>query len=251
MFGFLKKSKVWRSPNFNERKSLGGGAVRPSMIILHYTGMKTAEAALERLCDPASEVSAHYVIEENGRVHHLVDDNNRAWHAGKSYWEGLSDINSISIGIEIVNKGHDFGYAQFPDKQIRALESLLEDLIQKYDIAADKILGHSDIAPGRKIDPGEKFPWERLARKDMGLWSMALEMDFQAAEDLILNELAVLELLGAYGYNTEIEFSVLIQEFHRHFYPEKLESLGGADVPDVASVAKLLSLIRQKHELNS
>ena len=128
---------------------------------------------------------------------------------------------------------------------------MLKELIQKYEIAPDKILGHSDIAPGRKIDPGEKFPWERLGRKEIGLWPFPMEMDFQAAEDLILNELAVLELLGAYGYNTEIEFAVLIQEFHRHFYPEKLGSVDGADVPDVATIAKLLSLIRQKHEKNN
>lgn len=251
MFGFFKKNKVWRSPNFNERKSLGGGAVRPSMIILHYTGMKTAEEALERLCDPKSEVSAHYVIEESGKIHQLVDNGKRAWHAGKSYWEGLTDINSSSIGIEIVNKGHDFGYQEFPDKQIRVLEGVLKSLIQEYDIAPDKILGHSDIAPGRKVDPGEKFPWRRLAQKDIGLWATPMEMDFQAAEDLILNELAVLELLGAYGYNIEIEFPVLIQEFHRHFYPERMDSLDGAGVPDVATIARLLSLIRQKHELKS
>ena len=207
MFGFFKNKKEWRSPNFNERKSLGGGAARPSMIILHYTGMKTAEEALERLCDPQSEVSAHYVIEENGRTHQLLDDDKRAWHAGVWHWEGLTDINSTSIGIEIVNKGHDFGYTDFPNKQIKALEVLLKELIQKYEIAPDKILGHSDIAPGRKIDPGEKFPWERLGRKEIGLWPFPMEMDFQAAEDLILNELAVLELLGAYGYNTEIELS--------------------------------------------
>ena len=219
------------------------------MIILHYTGMETGRAALERLCDPAAEVSAHYVIEENGKTHQLVADDKRAWHAGKAYWEGLMDINSASIGIEVINAGHDYGLPDYPDKQTKSLEGLLEDLIQKYNIAADKILGHSDIALGRKIDPGERFPWERLSQKGFGLWPQPQEMDFQAAQDLILNEDATLELLGGLGYDTSIEFPTIICEFHRHFYPEKFKDIESASTPDVSTIAKLLSLIRKKHEL--
>ena len=249
MFGLFKTQK-WVSPNYNEREAMGGGAAHPSMIILHYTGMETGRAALERLCDPESKVSAHYVIEESGAIHQLVDDEKRAWHAGVASWEGLSDINSASIGIEIVNGGHDFNLPAFPDKQIKALEGLLEKLIQKYSVSADKILGHSDVAPGRKIDPGEKFPWARLAQNGYGLWPAPQEMDFQAAQDLILEQGSVLELLGGFGYDTRVEFFVLIQEFHRHFYPEKFKDAARASEPDVATIAKLLSLIRQKHENN-
>lgn len=247
MFGFFKKQK-WRSPNFNERVQVSPARQEPSMIILHYTGMKNAVEALERLCDKACEVSAHYVIEENGRCHQLVDDDKRAWHAGFSYWEGLTDINSASIGVEIVNKGHDFGYEDFPQTQIKALLGLLERLTKAHNIPASNILAHSDIAPGRKIDPGEKFPWEVLSQSGLGLWPQPQEMDYQAAEDLILNEAAVLELLVSFGYNPEIDFEILVQEFHRHFYPDKFKTSENAQELDVASVAKLLSLIRQKHE---
>ncbi len=155
----MKMLQNYKSPNFTERR---GGHEQPSMIIIHYTGMKTGEAALERLCDPESEVSAHYVIEEDGRLFQLVDDGKRAWHAGKSEWQGEVDINSCSIGIELVNPGHEWGYREFPEAQIAVLVELCRDLVGKYDVPLDRILGHSDIAPGRKRDPGELFPWARL-----------------------------------------------------------------------------------------
>lgn len=215
------------------------------MIILHYTGMKTGKEALERLCDPAAQVSAHYVIEEDGTIHQLVDDDRRAWHAGVAYWDGLTDINSASIGIEIVNKGHEFGYEDFPLKQIESLKALMKRLIQKNNIAADKILSHSDIAPGRKIDPGEKFPWDELARDGIGLWPAPHEMDYQAAEDLILYTESVLELLVGFGYNPEIDYEILVQEFQRHFYPDDINS---GDM-SIENIAGLVSLIRQKNAL--
>lgn len=154
----MKLLHSYKSPNFTERR---GGHEKPSMIIIHYTDMKTGKEALERLCDPASEVSAHYVIEENGDIYQLVDDDKRAWHAGVGEWEGERDINSASIGIELVNPGHSHGYRDFPDAQIDALIELTKDLILKYNIPVDRILGHSDVSPGRKIDPGELFPWGR------------------------------------------------------------------------------------------
>ncbi|MCB1531810.1 MAG: N-acetylmuramoyl-L-alanine amidase [Alphaproteobacteria bacterium] len=150
---------TYKSPNFTARR---GGHATPSMIIIHYTDMKTGQEALERLCDPASEVSAHYVIEEDGRLFQLVDDDKRAWHAGASEWQGESDINSASIGIELVNPGHTWGYRAFPDVQIEVLIDLCRELMGKYDIPLNRILGHSDVAPGRKIDPGELFPWKQL-----------------------------------------------------------------------------------------
>lgn len=241
MFSFFKK-KAWKSENFGERAQ--GQA--PSMLLIHYTGMETSEAALEHLCDPASEVSAHYVIEESGALHALVPDEKRAWHAGQSYWAGDTDINSASIGIELVNPGAAFGYQDFPLAQMKRLEALTIDLIGKYDIAASRVLGHSDVAPGRKIDPGEKFPWEALAARGIGLWPKPEEMDYQAAEDIILSPERLQELLVAYGYNPEVPFETLITEFHRHFYPDKfLGEAARPEEPDILSAAKVLSLIRQ------
>lgn len=144
------------SPNFNERK------LPVSLIILHYTGMESGEAALQRMCDPQAQVSAHYMVEEDGRVFRLVADDKRAWHAGVSYWHGERDINSASIGIEIVNGGHDFGLPPYPDVQIDAVIKLVDGLMQAHGIAPDRVIGHSDIAVERKDDPGEHFPWRRL-----------------------------------------------------------------------------------------
>lgn len=248
MFKQLLGKKSWQSPNYNERQPLGGRNF-PDMIILHYTGMKTAKAALERLCDAQAEVSAHYVIEENGRIHQLVEDNKRAWHAGKSYWEGLSDINSASIGIEIVNPGHEFGYKHFPSKQINALEGLVKRIVQRHNIRADRILAHSDIAPGRKVDPGELFPWARLAASGLGLWPCAQDMDFEAAVDIVNMPETFAALLTEYGYNPEIYASILIEAFHRRFYPEIFSSSKDPALPDLNSAARLLSLLRQKNAL--
>jgi N-acetylmuramoyl-L-alanine amidase len=143
------------------------------MLVLHYTGMENCDVALNRLCDPNHEVSAHYLIDEDGTTYRLVPDEKRAWHAGNSYWRSETDVNSASLGIELVNPGHEFGYRPFPDAQISALIGLGSDLIAKYQIPAAGVVGHSDIAPGRKMDPGELFPWERLASSEIGLWSDA------------------------------------------------------------------------------
>ena len=152
------------SPNFNARTA------PPDMLILHYTGMPTGEAALARLRDPAAEVSAHYMVEVDGRVFTLVPEERRAWHAGKSFWRGATDINSLSIGVEIVNPGHEFGYTPFPDAQVAAVIDLVSDIRGRWTIPNERILAHSDVAPGRKEDPGELFPWKRLAEAGHGLW---------------------------------------------------------------------------------
>jgi len=221
------------------------------MLILHYTGMKNAKSALDRLCDPKTEVSAHYVIEESGKIHHLVDNDKRAWHAGKSYWQGETDINSASIGIEIVNPGVDFGYRKFPDNQIKSVTKLCKELIAEYSISPANVIGHSDVAITRKIDPGHLFPWEALAHEGIGLWPTPEEMDYQAAEDLILNPDALHELLVGFGYDPAKEFGETIRAFHRHFSPEKFTNKSDTpDEPDIATAAKLLSLIRQSHELS-
>jgi len=151
------------SPNWNARQ------LPVSMIVLHYTGMQSAAAALARLCDPVAQVSAHFLIEENGQVHRLVREDRRAWHAGKSFWRGISDVNSASLGIELVNPGHEHGYRPFGDAQMEALLPLLGELVQRFDIPRANVVGHSDVAPARKQDPGELFDWDLLAAHRLAL----------------------------------------------------------------------------------
>lgn len=231
MAAFFRKNS-WSSLNHGPR----AGGQAPSMLLLHYTGMQSAAEALERLCGPAREVSAHYVIEESGEIHSLVPEDRRAWHAGKAYWAGERDINSASIGIEIVNPGHEFGYRAFPEHQITSLIRLAQGIVKRYGIPPARVLGHSDVAPGRKADPGELFPWERLAREGLGLWPQP-----GRAEDAPAGRIQ--DMLAQYGYNPECDLPALLTAFHRHFYPEKFR-----DDPaeaDGESIARLASLLRQ------
>ncbi|MEO5866412.1 MAG: N-acetylmuramoyl-L-alanine amidase, partial [Sphingomonas sp.] len=145
------------SPNFDDR------LLPVSMIVLHYTGMQDARSAIDRLCDPAAKVSAHYVVDEDGSIHRLVGEDKRAWHAGRSRWRGVEDVNSASVGIEIVNPGHEFGYRPFAEEQIDALIPLVAEIKERHGITRGNVVGHSDVAPSRKQDPGELFPWARLA----------------------------------------------------------------------------------------
>lgn len=157
------------SPNFGPRKAVGGRAgVRH--IVMHYTGMKTCQNAIDRLCDAKAEVSAHYVVDEDGGIYRLVAEDMRAWHAGVSFWHGHRDLNSTSVGIEIVNPGHEYGYRAFPEPQIASVIALAGEIMDRHRIAPCDVLGHSDIAPGRKSDPGELFPWARLADDGIGVW---------------------------------------------------------------------------------
>jgi N-acetylmuramoyl-L-alanine amidase len=230
--------KTYKSPNFGDRRD----GAKPSLIILHYTGMQTSGVALDRLCDKTSEVSAHDFIDEDGKILHLVKESKRAWHAGKSSWRGQADINSHSIGIEIVNPGHEFGYREFTVKQIEAVEKRCRKLMKKYDIKPENILGHSDIAPCRKQDPGELFPWQALAAEGIGVWPDPNEMDLQAAPALVEDEMLFHEMLIRYGYDPEASFAETITAFHRHFYPEKFK--GQPEKPDDTSAARLLALLR-------
>ena len=148
----------YSSPNYEIRAA----EKKPYMIVIHYTGMKTSKEAIERLCEPSSKVSAHYLVEEDGSVYCLVDEKHRAWHAGVSEWEGETDINSVSIGIELVNPGHEHGYREFPLVQMQALSELCKGIMERHEI--EVVLGHSDVAPGRKMDPGELFDWIWLGR---------------------------------------------------------------------------------------
>lgn len=151
------------SPNWNERR------LPVSMVVLHYTGMASAEAALARLCDAEAKVSAHYLIDEDGTVTALVAEDKRAWHAGEAYWRGITDVNSASIGIELANPGHEGGYRPFPATQIEALLPLLADIVDRHGVSPANVVGHSDVAPARKLDPGELFDWPRLARLRLAL----------------------------------------------------------------------------------
>ncbi|MEL6857273.1 MAG: N-acetylmuramoyl-L-alanine amidase [Pseudomonadota bacterium] len=163
------KIEAHPSPNFNDRK------YPIDMLVLHYTGMETGQAALDRMCDPAAEVSAHYMVWEDGRIAQLVGEDKRAWHAGVSSWQGDEDLNSRSIGIEIVNGGHDWPLSggalpPYPEVQIEAVIKLCQGILARWDIPQSRIVGHSDVAPARKDDPGEHFPWARCASAGIGLW---------------------------------------------------------------------------------
>jgi N-acetylmuramoyl-L-alanine amidase len=231
-----------KSTNFDERR----GTKKPSFIILHYTGMNSFKAALDHLCDPKSKVSSHYLIDLAGRLYPLVDEQHRAWHAGASFWDGIVDMNSHSIGIEITNPGHEFGYQEFPDKQIEAVIELCLGLIQKYKIKSYNVLGHSDIAPRRKQDPGELFPWEHLATEFVGLWASSREMDFTAAKKLLDDRSVFHDHLVEYGYDPKTPFEASVVAFHRHFYPEKFKGDEDPEEIDLLSAARLQALCRLK-----
>ena len=202
------------SPNWNERKLPDGQGV--SMVVLHYTGMQTAAEALERMCDPAAEVSAHYMIDEDGTVTRLVDEEKRAWHAGRSRWRGVTDINSASIGIEMVNPGHEWGYRPFSDEQMEALVPLLADIVKRHNVPRANVVGHSDIAPARKADPGELFDWDLLARLRLALPKPKLSMRL-----LYDNEGAFFLALERFGYDiTDPEAAV--RAFERRWRPHRI-----------------------------
>jgi len=202
------------------------------MLLLHYTGMQTGPAALSRLCDPASKVSAHYLVEEDGRIFQLVDEHRRAHHAGAGYWRGEQDTNSRSIGIEIVNPGHEWGYRRFPGAQIRAVITLAQAIMSRHDISL--VLGHSDIAPDRKTDPGELFPWDLLAENGIGIRPPVIAV----AGRLLICENATGEavmtaqdLLARIGYDSQQtgcwdrNSMINMTAFQRHFYPRRLDGL--------------------------
>jgi len=209
------------SPNQDER---GGAAV--DKLVLHYTGMRSGEEALARLCDPAARVSAHYAIDEDGAVYALVPEDRRAWHAGISYWAGARDINARSIGIELVNPGHEFGYRAFPNAQIASLIALSRDILVRHAIPAWRVLGHSDVAPARKEDPGELFPWARLAGEGIGLWP---------APDGDPGESAVAGLLAHYGYDPGAPLEKILTAFQRHFRPSRVDGMADSETRGVLS----------------
>lgn len=236
------------SPNFNARKD---GGIR--FVVIHYTGMKTADDALKRLCDQAAQVSAHYLINEDGGIARLVAEEQRAWHAGTSYWRGERDLNSASIGIELCNPGHDWGYRPFPHMQIAALKTLLGEIRARHHIAADGILGHSDIAPSRKADPGELFPWHELARENFGLWPEETRV-LPGLPDLA----SAFRRLSEIGYavpttveegsdilNAESGATDVIKAFQRRYLPRQVDGhLDDVTATRIAAVAVASALCR-------
>jgi N-acetylmuramoyl-L-alanine amidase len=235
--------KVQRSPNINERRGKGP----MSMLVLHYTGMSDAKRACDWLCNEESEVSCHYLVDEQGNIIQMVDEKMRAWHAGVSIWQDEEDINSRSIGIEIQNPGHTLGYPDFPVKQMERLAELCSDIIVRHAIKPRYVLAHSDIAPGRKIDPGEKFDWRLLHHKGVGHYvppepisgGTFLQMGDQG--DPVTALQGLLKMYG-YGIETSGTFDehtkIVVEAFQRHFRQERVD--GVADVSTVATLHKLL-----------
>jgi N-acetylmuramoyl-L-alanine amidase len=198
------------SPNFDERPS----GTEIDMLVLHYTGMQSAAEALARLTDPESKVSSHYLVEEDGTIVRLVDEEMRAWHAGVSCWRGSTNINARSIGIELVNPGHEFGYRAFPREQITSLIDLMLGILSRWPIPPRNVVGHSDVAPRRKMDPGELFDWQRLARAGIGLWP-------EEAEECVMDRDAVKAMLQQIGYET-VELFATVKAFQRHWRPVRV-----------------------------
>ncbi|MEI5686557.1 MULTISPECIES: N-acetylmuramoyl-L-alanine amidase [Sphingomonas] len=199
------------SPNFDER------SLPISMIVLHYTGMQDGPSALARLRDPEAKVSAHYLVEEDGTVCRLVAEQDRAWHAGRSSWRGITDVNSASVGIEIVNPGHDWGYRPFTEEQIAALIPLVAAIKERHGITRGNIVGHSDIAPARKRDPGELFPWGKLARL-----RLALPRPTRNLLDPMWTQGGFLLALERFGYDVS-DAMAAIMAFQRRYRPELID----------------------------
>jgi len=232
------------SPNHDSRGEVIAGAPRIDMLVLHYTGMRSAEAALERLCDPQARVSSHYLVDEDGAVWRLVAEERRAWHAGVSYWLGESALNSVSIGIEIVNPGHEWGYRRFPEPQMRAVEALCRDILARRRIPAYRIVGHSDVAPTRKSDPGELFDWPRLAQAGIGLWpEPAAELRRRRGRGV-----GIVERAGALSDLARIGYEVVpgsetppLVAFQRRFRPERWD--GRLDGETAGRLAELRQVV--------
>lgn len=236
------------SPNFDEREA--GRA--PDMILLHYTGMKSGDAALKALTTAASKVSSHYVVFEDGRIVQCVQESLRAWHAGESSWAGETDINSCSIGIEIVNPGHEFGYPNYPLRQIAAVISLCKSIItRRGSIASDRILAHSDVAPTRKQDPGEKFPWGLLSESNVGHWVRAAPLDLEGTSirpgdrgDPVARLQRTLRTYG-YGINDTGSYDdatrIVVTAFQRHFRQARVDGIA-----DPSTLLTLRALIETR-----
>jgi len=240
-------AEVRPSPNQGERSS----GQRPDMIVLHYTGMPDATAALDLLCTPGSEVSAHYFVFEDGRIIQLVQESRRAWHAGTAFWAGETEINSCSIGIEIANPGHEHGYPDFPKRQVAAVTALCRSILTRNTVPPMRVLAHSDIAPARKQDPGEKFPWRTLYDSGVGHWvkpAPITEGDVLLALGDRGDAVAAMQgELSKYGYGVAVHGTYdsathgVVAAFQRHFRPARVDG-----VSDESTRATLRELLAQR-----
>lgn len=230
--------------NFGERVGVPG----PDILVMHYTGVPSAEIAIELLTSGKRQVSCHYLVRQDGGIVHMVDEDKRAWHAGKASWEGTIDINSRSIGIEICNPGHGENYPDFPTAQVDAVTALAKDIVDRHGIQPRHVLAHSDVSPGRKIDPGEKFPWPALASRGVGLWvkpAPIVEGRVLGAGASGEGVTSLQRNLAAYGYGIEITGSydeqtvTVVRTFQMHFRPEKCD--GKADVSTLRTLSALLA----------
>jgi N-acetylmuramoyl-L-alanine amidase len=238
----VRSARVVPSPNHDERTG------HVDLLLLHYTGMKSGAEALARLTDPASKVSSHYLVDEDGRIDQLVPEARRAWHAGVSAWQGVTDINSCSVGIEIVNPGHEFGYRDFPGKQIDAVIALCRNIIARHAIPPARVLAHSDVAPARKQDPGERFPWARLADSSIGLWVNPAPIREGSAlkprdrGDEVAN---LQRALSRFGYAADVTHvydkatQEIVTAFQRHFRPARVDGI--ADASTIMTLHRLLT----------
>ena len=244
-------AEVRASPNYGERRA--GSNI--DMLVLHYTGMEDAERAVKHLCTPGTDVSSHYVVLENGHIIQCVPESLRAWHAGQSSWAGETDINSCSIGIEIANPGHDYGYPAFPLRQIAAVTALCRGIFTRYHIPADRVLAHSDVAPARKRDPGEKFPWRTLHASAIGLWVKPApivpgRIFVLGDRDSSIDELQT--LLGKFGYAITPTGYLdgttrdAVAAFQRHFRQEKVDG-----VFDISTLETLRSLVEVQERIRA
>ncbi len=227
------------------------GASRPDILLLHYTGMTSCERAIDWLSRPEAKVSCHYVIDVDGTITQMVAEDQRAWHAGVSAWAGETDINSRSVGFEIHNPGHDQGYPEFPEAQMAAVEALAADVVRRWSIAPERVLAHSDVAPARKIDPGEKFDWQRLATAGVGLWVQPVAVDpaddgfAPGARDAMIAKAQ--DLLRRYGYAIEttseldLPTALVIAAFQRHFRPARVD--GRLDASTLATIERLVAAL--------
>lgn len=220
------------SPNCDDRSE----AAHIDVLMMHYTGMKTGAEALKRMCDPEAAVSAHYMVDEDGTIYQMVDEKKRAWHAGISCWKGRALLNHSSIGIEIVNPGHEWGYRAFPEKQMKAVIALSQDILSRYDIPPENVVGHSDVAPTRKEDPGELFDWPRLAKEKIGLWPV-VDLGWKKKDEVLVSpydegaDVAFIQRrLATYGYHIRVDgyygpkMEAVVKAYKRHFVPEHLNT---------------------------
>jgi N-acetylmuramoyl-L-alanine amidase len=245
-------AEVKPSANHGERK--GGASI--DMLLLHYTGMQDAAAAIKRLCLPGTDVSAHYVVLDDGRIVQCVPETRRAWHAGQAFWNGETDINSCSIGIEITNPGHDYDYPDFPRRQIAAVTALCRSIFTRHRIRPDRVLGHSDVSPTRKRDPGEKFPWRILHASGIGLWVTPAPLTpdgplyaLGQTSPMVSEAQALLARYGyAVGSSSYVDGATrdAVAAFQRHFRPERVDG-----VLDTSTLKTLKDLLAARERVDA